>query len=71
MGVFLAQPQLAWYLKAENVITDKSKIDSIQINVLKKYPINIYKLLNDLSADYLFVMLERSISPYIWNDNKL
>ena len=48
------------------------KVDSIRMNGLKKLSIEIYKLLNGLSPDYLSVMFEKSKNPYGVRDiNKL
>ena len=45
------------------------KVDSIRTNGLKQLSIEIYKLLNGLSPDYLSVMFERSKNPYGVRDN--
>ena len=45
------------------------KVDAIRMNGLKKFPIEIYKLLNGLSPDYLSVMFERSKNPNGVRDN--
>ena len=45
------------------------KVDSIRMNGLKKLYIEIYKLLNGLSPDYLSTMFERSKNPYGVRDN--
>ena len=45
------------------------KVDSIRMNGLKKLSIEIYKLLNGLSPDYLSTMFERSKKPYGVRDN--
>ena len=45
------------------------KVDSIPMNGLQKLSIEIYKLLNGLSPDYLSVMFERSKKTYGVRDN--
>ena len=45
------------------------KVDSIRMNGLKKLSIEIHKLLNGLSPDYLSVIFERSKKPYGVRDN--
>ena len=48
------------------------EVDSIRMNGLKKLSIEIYKLLNGLSPDYLSTMSERSKNPYgVRDKNKL
>jgi hypothetical protein len=50
-------------------LLNKAGIDSIRIGIVKMIAVEVYKILNDLSPDYMNTMFVRSTNPYNLRDN--